>query len=231
MFATLPTYTLPMLHALWVAKLARPHLPNALRSASGEVRSLSDAEYKKLRRKLGTRSQVPGAIFHPGFAGFAPSTWETVVQAPQSAHATGVAARRTVKLWLEARNGGNASLLYVHYPRRCEVNWKTGRKAAMQMYSAHNQTREDDLMAGGMVGAGVHINRLGGALTVYASVAAKATVDTACGIVTSLFRRLFTDPDVKFNQLPTLNTNKPPTWAVSLNLGALCVDWVPGPMT
>ena len=108
------------------------HLPNALRSASGEVRSLSDAEYKKLRRKLGTRSQVPGAIFHPGFAGFAPSTWETVVQAPQSAHATGVAARRTVKLWLEARNGGNASLLYVHYPRRCEVNWKTGRKAAMQ---------------------------------------------------------------------------------------------------
>ena len=42
MFATLPTYTLPVLHALWVAKLARPHLPNALvlstpRSAAGQA--------------------------------------------------------------------------------------------------------------------------------------------------------------------------------------------------
>tara|TARA_B110001452_G_scaffold228273_1_gene203593 strand:- start:750 stop:1487 length:738 start_codon:yes stop_codon:yes gene_type:complete len=211
-----------MEHAPLVLLLTVPHRPNAMRLPNGEVAFLSEEKYDDMASKTLQRGQVPGALYSSSLPGFRPSDWEHVVRAPHRAHAESggtASAPREVYLNCATHGDGPPSLLYVAYPRSKDIKWSAGRKAAMDLYKTHNQTRGVDLMLGGMVGIGKHISRLGGAVVDYASSTASSTVHGLCGGAGQLFDTLFTGRNVGYEELPRLGGNKPPTWACSRNLG------------
>ena len=204
------------------ALLSVPHKPNALRLPSGEVTFLSEEQYDAMAIKTLQRGQVPGALYSSSLPGFRPSDWEHYVRAPHRAHTESRGAAhvpREVYFRCATHDDGPPSLLYVAYPRRKDINWSAGRKAAKRLYGSHNQTRGIDLMFGGMVGIGMHIARLGGAVVDYASSMALSAVHGLCGGAGQLFDKLFMGKGVDYEHLPRLGGNKPPTWACSRNLG------------
>ena len=143
----------------------RRHRPNALRSQNGSTRFLSPKEYDSKRRLA--RSQVPGAVFSPHFPGFKPETWGNgaeghTVLTPQSQNDCKQPVHRDVSI-ICAKSGGAieaddspTSEVRVIYPKKRNKSVITQVK---KLHDAHNETREMDLMEGGMVGAGTCIVR------------------------------------------------------------------------
>ena len=146
----------------------RRHRPNALRSQNGSMCFLSPDEYDSARRLA--RGQVPGAIFSPHFPGFEPKTWGAeghTVLTPQSQNERKQAVHRDISIICTKSDGAveaddsPTSEVRVIYPK------KRGKSIITQvknLHDAHNQTREMDLMEGGMVGAGSCIVRAARAL-------------------------------------------------------------------
>ena len=197
--------------------LASRHVANVLRDKRGRVRELSRDEHDRLR--VWDRGQRKGALFSPLHPGFDPTSWQHVFRTPTNTQ-KGVAVQRQIKLEFEVEGAALPSrLMVVHPVRDKDYNWKGGRKAGKRLYGAANESRASDLMEGGMVGAGLHVTRIGGAITHYASGLSVQAVDGLCGTVYKLLAVLFCGEGVSFEDLPKCGLKRSPTFAVSRNLG------------
>jgi len=93
------------------------------------------------------------------------------------------------------------------------------RRGTRDLYDSHNLTRGMDLMEGGMIGAGSHVQRDGGAVADYSSNLDQRRLGGIFGVVTKAFTALFGGKGVDFEALPKLGKKCIPTSAVSKNLG------------
>jgi hypothetical protein len=132
----------PSTEAIFVPRLKRSRVPNALRDAAGNVEPMPPGFYGGAAR--GAREQVAGALFYPGYPGFLPETWETAVRVPAVQAANGVARVQreftfdcAVHGWRDvlppdasAIERNRTSRVKVIYPKRNELNWRPGLCAA-----------------------------------------------------------------------------------------------------
>ena len=184
------------------------HPPNAFRKADGTTRPLTAEEYEKMKKKARKRGQCPGALYDPSLPGFDPLSWPHVVRSP-SRVVHQVAREYHLKLMLA---DGSTSTVWVAYPKSADVNWKSGRRAAIRLYEAGSgESRCIDLMLGGMVGHGKHIARVGGACTEYACNTTRQVVNSACGILSRLYDQLFVDKGIDYETLPRMGGNSAQT--------------------
>ena len=128
------------------------------------------------------RGQVPGAVFSPHFPGFKPETWGSsteghTVLTPQSQNDGKQPVHRDISIICTKSEGAivaddsPTSEVRVIYPKN---RGKSVITQVKKLHNAHNQTREMDLMEGGMVGAGSCIVRA------YARCSATLTQTSLC---------------------------------------------------